>query len=276
MQKVKVSDGVELAYYIDDFVEPWIEEKDTIIMLHGCVDDSQVFKSMVPTLARRYRVIRIDERGMGESTMAPGSYQASTERFVQDVLDLVDHLGIMKFHLFAQSTGGIIGVSFALAHPDRLKSLILCQTPYRLSEELEIRYRLGEKSIGAAIKKYGFREWNKKVPGYRLFDLTKVDPNIVEWYACHRAKNSTEAAAGRYDWTFTMDLSDRIKEMAVPTLLIVAEGSYQTPLKMVDYMKKQNPNIRVKILEGVQGQSIHLTEPDMVAQTILDFIKTID
>jgi 3-oxoadipate enol-lactonase len=278
MQKIRVSDGTELAVFVHDFIEPWVEDKDkqTILMHHGSVTDSRIFNAMVPTLARRYRVVRFDERGMGQSKMAPGTYEASTERFVEDVLNIADALGLGKFHLYAQGSGGMVAVPFAVAHPRRLESLTLCQTPYRMPRELIARYNLGEPTIGAAIKKYGFEEWNKRVPGYRVFEVSKVDPRLPEWFRSFRAQNPPEVAAGRYDWTFSVDLSDMIKDLEVPTLLMNGEGSYQTPTQMGDFVQEQNPNIRVVTLEGGFGQALAAVIPDLLAQNVLDFLKTID
>jgi 3-oxoadipate enol-lactonase len=259
-------------------LEPWIadEDKETIVMHHGSVVDSRVFNAMVPTLARKYRVVRFDERGMGKSAMAPGTYKPTTERFVEDVLNIADALGLKKFHLYCQGSGGMIGMPFAIAHADRLKSLTMCQTPYQLPRELIDRYRLGEPTIGEAIKKYGFEDWNKRVPGYRVFELSKVDPRLPDWLREYRGSNPVEVAAGRYDWTFSVNLTDKIKDIGVPCLLINSEGSYQTPTKMGAFVREQNPNIKVVTLEGGLGQALAMLIPDRLATTLLSFLETIN
>ena len=278
MQKIRVSDGTELAVDVHDFFPEWMgeEDKPTIMLLHGSVTDSRVFNVMVPILTRNYRVVRFDERGMGQSVMAPGTYKPSTERFVEDILNVADALGLKKFHLYCQGSGGMIGMPFALAHPDRLLSLTMCQTPYRMPRELISRYDLGEESIGAAIKKYGFEEWNKRVPGYRVVSLDKVDPRLPDWIRSYRANNPAEVAAGRYDWTFEVDLTDRVKDIAVPTLLLSSEGSYQTSTEVGAYGKDQNPNIQVQSVEGGFGQALAFVNPDRLAEYALKFIQAID
>lgn len=276
MRKIRASDGTDLAVFVHDFIEPWVEEKDkeTILLHHGSVVDSRVFNAMVPTLARRYRVVRFDERGMGLSTMAPGSYKPSTERFVEDVLNIADALHLERFHLYCQGSGGMIGVPFAIAHPDRLKSLTTCQTPHHMPRELIDKYRLGEATIGAAIRKYGFEEWNKRVPGYRVFELSKVDPRLPEWMRSYRASNPVDVAAGRYDWTFTVDLSEQYRKITIPYLLINSEGSYQTPTQIARFAQQENPNIKVVTLEGGLGQALAMVIPDRLAATLLEFLKT--
>ncbi len=274
MRTVKVSDGTEIAYYVDDFMDGWIrpEEKETIVLYHGTCGNASAFIPMAATLARRYRVVRIDERGMGESKMAPGTYKASTERFVADLLAVVDDLGLDKFYLFAESSGSLIAIPFVLDNPHRVKSLILLQAPYRMPPGLEPKYKLGESSIGAAIRKHGFREWQRLVPGYRVFNLEKVDPRIVEWFADFRALAPTDVAAGRTEWAFTVDLSQRIKDISVPTFLINAGGSLQTGLDVVNLYRQQNPRIEVMTLDEDLGQNIHIPIPDRVSAMVLDYL----
>ena len=240
------------------FVEPWIEpeDKETLVLYHGSCEAAEVFTSMVPFLARHFRVVRIDERGLGHSRMAPGTYRPSTDLFVSDLLALIDHLAVGKVHLFAQSSGGLVCVPFALAHADRLKSLILCQTPYRMPPELVPVYALDTESMSAAILKYGFREWQRKVPGYRVFNLEKVPPVVVDWYADFRSRNPVEVNAARTEWAFGINLADSIKDIAVPTTLISGEGSYQTSPEAIAFVQQQNPAIEMRTAER-QPRAVH-------------------
>jgi pimeloyl-ACP methyl ester carboxylesterase len=275
MEKLRVSDGTQIAYYVDDFMEPWIkaEDKETLLLYHGSCEAAEVFTSMVPLLARHYRVVRIDERGLGQSRMAPGTYTPSTEVFVADLLAVVDHLGVDKFHLLAQSSGGLVCVPFALAYPQRLKSLVLCQTPYRMPPELIPLYSLDTESMSAAILKYGFREWQRKVPGYRVFNLEKVDQVVVDWYADFRSRNPDEVNAARTEWAFGVNLADKIKDISVPTTLICGEGSYQTSPEAIRFVKEQNPAIQIRTLSGNLGQCIHVVMPDEIAESVLNYLK---
>ena len=70
-QTFKTSDGIEIAYYIDDFSDPW-QPAETLVMLHPAMSSSRRFYSMVPGLARRFRVIRVDTRGHGAFRRSAG------------------------------------------------------------------------------------------------------------------------------------------------------------------------------------------------------------
>ena len=69
------SDGIKLAYYIDDFTDPW-RQADTLLLLHAAVGHAQRFYAWVPPLCRHYRVVRLDLRGHGASAGAAGVLDA--------------------------------------------------------------------------------------------------------------------------------------------------------------------------------------------------------
>ena len=92
------SDGIKLAYYIDDYTDPW-RKADTLLLLHAAVGHAKRFYAWVPGLCRHYRVIRMDLRGHGNSQVPPETSPLDMDRLVLDVQWA--HLGnnfILDFH----------------------------------------------------------------------------------------------------------------------------------------------------------------------------------
>ena len=105
MSTFVTSDGVRVAYCIDDFTDPW-KSPVTVFLLHSAMSSSKRFYSMVPGLANHYRVIRLDSRGHGESEVPPPHVPHDAQRLNQDVIELLDRLAIGKTHIIAGSAGG--------------------------------------------------------------------------------------------------------------------------------------------------------------------------
>src|SRR5919206_2112575 len=82
--------------------------------------------SCLPSIAERFHAIAFDWRGVGRSTWAPGPY--STELLAEDVVRLLDALGIDRAHLFAMSMGGRVAQHVALRWPKRVRSQALIAT----------------------------------------------------------------------------------------------------------------------------------------------------
>ncbi|MBS0517907.1 MAG: alpha/beta fold hydrolase, partial [Proteobacteria bacterium] len=83
-------------------------------------------EQLVPLLGAGYRVLRLDMRGHGGSEPVEGDY--TMDALAADVKGALDVLEIKKVHFIGLSIGGMIGQGFALACPDRLHSLTLCDT----------------------------------------------------------------------------------------------------------------------------------------------------
>lgn len=91
-----------------------------LLLIHAGVADSRMWDPQWETLSAEYRLIRFDMRGWGRSTPpdAPFSHH-------DDVRLLLDHLGIESAHVAGVSFGARVAIDFALAYPQRVRSLIL-------------------------------------------------------------------------------------------------------------------------------------------------------
>src|SRR5260370_23153553 len=83
------SDGLSLAYYIDDFTNPW-QHKATLLLLHAAMGSARRYFAWVPHLARDYRVVRLDLRGHGSSHVPPPEQPLALDRPVTDGAEPLD------------------------------------------------------------------------------------------------------------------------------------------------------------------------------------------
>src|SRR6267142_1021315 len=67
VMKLRLSDGAELFYTIDDYTDPWTQP-ETVVLHHGMAKNHQLWYAWIPILAQHYRVVRFDMRGMGQSS----------------------------------------------------------------------------------------------------------------------------------------------------------------------------------------------------------------
>src|SRR5262249_23768991 len=109
----------DLHYVVDDFTDPW-KRAPAILLQHGIARSHRVWFSWVPYLARFYRVVRADLRGMGSSSR---DFDLKTgiglDAWFDDFSALIDELG-GPVHYCGESLGGILGVAYAAAHPEKL------------------------------------------------------------------------------------------------------------------------------------------------------------
>ena len=110
MPTLQVSPDLEMHYRIDDFTDPW-SHPETVLMLHGNAESGAAWYGWVPHLARRFRIVRPDMRGFGESTPMPRDFPWTLDVIIDDYVRLMDALGIDRFHLVGAKIGGPLQVA---------------------------------------------------------------------------------------------------------------------------------------------------------------------
>jgi len=120
-------DGARLAYDEYDFTAPW-EPSEPVILLHGFSKNRLFWYGWIPGLAARYRVIRVDQRGHGDSSPVPDGFQMALRPFSQDLVDFLDALGLESAHFVMAEFTSTVAIDFANAFGPRIRSLTLPDT----------------------------------------------------------------------------------------------------------------------------------------------------
>lgn len=137
------SNGVRIHYTSEGSGEP-------VVLVHGVAVNADLNwrrPGITKALSRDHQVIMLDVRGHGLSDKphAPGRYG---REMVQDVVRLMDHLGIEKAHIIGYSMGGFIALKMAMMHPERLLSVAPCGAGWeRMTPERQMRLNDVSKAI---------------------------------------------------------------------------------------------------------------------------------
>lgn len=110
----------------------------TFLCLHGLVDSARIWKRLAPGLAERGETVLLDQRGHGRSGAPPGPFER--EELADDVTAVLDALELERAVLVGHSLGGIVSLTTALRHPDRVSGLILLGTASQCSEKAAAWY----------------------------------------------------------------------------------------------------------------------------------------
>ena len=95
-----------------------------VVCVHGYTSSGEAFNALARRFVERVRLIAMDVRGHGESAWSPdGAYQYADQ--ASDLAGLVDQLGLHQFTLIGTSMGGIIAMTYAGAHAERLAGLVI-------------------------------------------------------------------------------------------------------------------------------------------------------
>ena len=111
-------DGVTLH-----FVTAGAADAEPLVLLHGWPQTWYEWRHVMPELARRWRVIAPDLRGLGDSSRPPGGYDKRT--VAADIWQLLCRLGVEKFSLVGHDWGGPVAYRLAADHPDAVRRLAI-------------------------------------------------------------------------------------------------------------------------------------------------------
>jgi 3-oxoadipate enol-lactonase len=178
--------------------------------LGTCAD---MWARQVPAFAQSFRVLRYDTRGHGRSSPPAQAY--GFEALTADVIGLLDHLAIDKVHFCGLSMGGPTGMGLALAQPERIGKLILCNTGARIGTVESWQARMdGVRRDGLEAMAEGiFERW--LTPAYRA-----AEPGLSQVLVDMLRRTDDEGYALACAALRDLDLRPSVAKIASPTLVI--------------------------------------------------------
>jgi aminoacrylate hydrolase len=218
-----------------------------LLLVPGLGGQGSFWAQQVGAFARDFRVIVHDHRGTGASTHSRIRY--SVEQMADDVLRLMDALGLESAHFVGHSTGGAIGQVIAQDHPARLRSLVLSATwagqdPFfrRLFQSRrEILVTCGVESyLRASVLMLAPPWW-----------VRANDALLVEQHRqAAAASPPVEVLTSRIDAIVRFDRRARLDEIRTPTLVVVAADDMITPRFYSDELAERIAGAKLVVLDG--------------------------
>jgi haloalkane dehalogenase len=151
-----------------------------VLMVHGNPTWSFYYRSLIKALRADYRAVAPDHIGCGRSDKpAASDYRYTLSRRVDDLTRLVDDLELERVHLVVHDWGGMIGMAWAVAHPERVDRIVLLNTaafPLPAVKRMPVSLRLARvPGLGAAL----VRSANAFSRGANRFCTTKPMTNAA-------------------------------------------------------------------------------------------------
>ena len=179
MPRIALPEGVSIHCAVDDFLWPW-DRSTPVLMMHGFARNATFWNRWMPAIGETHRVYRPDLLGCGLSDQPPKGYRYTPDKISAQILAVLEALSLPRVHWVGESSGGIIGLLLAATYPDRIASLVLCNTPSRIPDQIKRTYALDHASASDAMRTYGVGEWCRRTLGYRL-DQERASPDLCDW-----------------------------------------------------------------------------------------------
>ena len=234
------------------------ESGEAVVFLHPGSGSAEFFPYQQPVFATAgYRVISYSRRGQYKSEMG-----SDTDTFfvLDDLLALLKHLGVGKFHAVGTALGGYVGLDAALSHPERVQSLVLACSMMGISEPdyvktLESLRGKAFDALPLQLKELG--------PSYRAANPA----GVAEWTA--RQERSGTRSQFRLRNKFTWAALATLK---VPVLLMTGDADLWIPPWLLKQVAGKFPGSKVVVVPD-SGHGVQWEQPEIFNDTVLDFIR---
>jgi len=265
MPRHALSDGFEMHYLEDDYTDPW-GPSETILMMHGNAECGAVWFGWVPHLARRFRIIRPDMRGFGQSTPMEPDFPWSVTVLADDYAHLMAALGVESFHLVGAKLGSTVARHFAARYPEMVKTLTLVGAPRPDRGEVAANV---PGWVAEFEQEGGVGTWAGRTMRSRLGSA--FPESGIEWWTKLMGNTPASSQLGFMQHIPMSNIAVDLPNITCPTLVITTEGS---ALGTVEATRKWQQTIARSRLLVLPGDSYHVaaSDPDRCAEETLAFI----
>jgi 3-oxoadipate enol-lactonase len=240
---------------------------EPLLLIMGLSYPSYMWHRSRPILAKRFRTLALDNRGVGQSDAPPGVY--SMALMASDAAAVLDAAGIESVHVFGVSMGGMIAQEFALQYPHRVRSLILGCTaaggPHAVQAEPEALQALLRRDVAPEESKEAIIPfiYDAATPRERIDEDMAIR---MKWYP------TAQGYRGQLQGIFGWEAYSRIAQITVPTLVIHGQNDRLVPPANSRLIAEKMPGAKVVLIPNAS----HIFETDQPAaarQAILEFLS---
>lgn len=273
MSYATTDDGVKLHY----------EETGSgsaVLFVHEFAGDSRSWEPQMRCFGQRHRAIAFNARGYPPSDVpaAPSAY--SQNRAADDILALLDHLGIERAHVVGLSMGGFATLHFGFRHPERALSLVVGGCGYGAEPEQRETFRAEAAAIAAFIAERGMAAFAEKYAyGPTRVQFQNKNPRGFAEFKCQLASLSATGAANtqlgcQRERPSLYDLAGPMRNLAVPTLILTGDEDWPCLTPGI-FMKRTIPTAALVVMANC-GHTINLEEPDRFNAIVGRFLTHVE
>lgn len=251
-----------------------------LVFVHEFGGDMYSWEPQLRHFSRRYRCVAYNARGWPPSDVPEDPASYSQQRAVDDLLTVLDGLGIGKAHVVGLSMGGFATLHLGLQHPERARSLCVAGCGYGAEPDKRAQFRKEAEASASILREQGMEAFVERYSqGPTRVQFENKDPRgFAEFkraFQAHSALGSANTQLGvQRDRPSLYELRDRLARLTVPTLIV--NGDEDWPCLLPGLMLKETiPSAALAVLPNV-GHTINLEAPDAFNRELGDFLAWVD
>ena len=261
--------GIDL-YYEEHGAGP------AVVFAHGAGGNHLSWWQQVPVFSRKYRCVTFDHRGWGLSL---DGQEPGPAAFVEDLRGLLDHLGIERAALVAQSMGGLTCLGFTIAYPQRVWALVMGNTFAGMRREVWLAAAEELRTKAHAVWDRRRRDGVRRAlaPGFARREREKAflyrQIRLLNEEGPNRLRTEEQVMRARALERDPHVAADReaLATIRAPVLFIGGEHDEVMPPSLMEVARHLIPGAQMVVAPGA-GHSVYFEQPDTFNRIALEFL----
>jgi len=247
------------------YVDEGPRDAHALVLSPSMFFDTRMFAAQAAAFSDRYRVVRYDHRGQGESSRAPRE-QLDMDTLSEDAAALIEALGLAPCTFVGNSMGGFVGLRLAARRPDLIASAVLMGTSADVEEQAEQM-----DGLCAVLAEHGMEPVIEGVLQFMMGDTTLTDPSraavLAEVTTLLRSR-TPEYADAAWNIAHRLGVLDELPGITVPVLVVAGTEDHTYPPDKSRQIVDAVPGARLEVME--RTGHVHAMENPAAVNAVLE------
>lgn len=260
MQFAKIN-GINMHYQVIGAPEG----KPVLVFSNSLGTDFRIWRDVIVRLVGDFAIVTYDKRGHGLSDAPAAPYRMADH--IADLAGLLDHLQVKDALVCGLSVGGMIAQGLALARPDLVQALVLCDTGHKIGTDALWNERIAiveERGIEAIAENIMTRWFSN--------DYRRPDNPDFMGYRNMLIRTPVQGYVGTSCAIRDTDYTKQVPTLDVPTLCVVGSEDGSTPPELVSELSSLIPEAHFEMIDGA-GHLPCIEKPEELANLMQPFLK---
>ena len=242
-----------------------------LLLVAGLASDVSSWQTVLPVLSEHFRVIIVDNRGIGRSV--PQNAPVSVDLMADDCAALIDHLGYGSVYVLGHSMGGFTALNLAARYPEKVRKLVIAASGEKSSSrntllfsDLADRYGKGDDPAGF------FRTVFYWIFSPAFFEDEGTVKGAVEFALSYPFPQAPVSFRNQVNAIAAFDGRGLARSVKVPALVLAGTEDLLFPAAAGRELAEKFPRGKYLAIEGA-AHSIHAEKPKEFAEAVLSFLK---
>jgi pimeloyl-ACP methyl ester carboxylesterase len=259
------SNNARIFFEVIEAQAPWVEKPETILFNHGIGIDHHMWSKWIPALADRYRLVLLDMRGFGRSTIPAPDAQWTMDELVGDVFAVARAAGAERFHFVGESMGATIGLCSYIENPKVFRTLTVSNGAH-IGAPLQ---NLDDWRDVIAHK--GMQGWSAMMTRHRFYE-DGLSPEERNWFDRAQEACSADSCLNAVSVLRKVDLAGKLPQFRVPVLLLHGDSSPFIPATITASLHAGLPDAEMQIFAHAK-HGVPLSHGTQCGQALRSFLE---